>query len=186
MSLFPALLALTLTLSAEEAQDKDPGPPILHENFVKELEEGLKLSDKQKPKVRQAVESARPKIKERWERVRRLQEDMKKEHEALRREMQEALEKIRSELDLDQKEKFDRMKMRPHGAREKLRKKMMEQGPGEFPPERWHEPGTAGKELPPQIREHIERRMRSKNEAPPSGEWDDRMPVKEIDGEDDE
>lgn len=178
---------------AERGRKKKPeGPPILSDEYLERLEDRLKLEGKQKDKVESVVKSARPGIKRKWDDLQKLQKRVEALSKKLRNSMREVSENIREQLDYDQKEKFDEMRMRqkwrqrrrPPSRPEGPERRGRRPDPREFPPERFEMdiPGNRMRDLPPELRERIEERQRRRmdmepgyqRDLPPVEEWNDR------------
>lgn len=167
------LFALCLTFAAfVSAQDRGGGPPPekpkeqTPEQLIDSLTEGLKLDAKQSEKVKALSKDYFERTTGKGEEAKALREKLA----ALEKELSEATrrleEAIRAELTLEQKDLFDRLRLRRHGGpgrgeREERREfrferrgpggrrggppGMDEEGPGRFPPEMWQEPRRGGR-----------------------------------------
>lgn len=190
-----ALAGSAVAAGAERTEgggEEEQGPPELQERYLERLNTELQLKPEQKGKIEGILKERTPAMKGKWGELQRLRKRM----ESLGKEMQtlmlETQEKVREQLTLEQRARFDELKLRqrrrmerrgpggrpgmdpqelPPGMRERIERGEM---PQRFPPERWEEgegmPHRRG--LPPEIREHIERRRERR--LPPPGEWDDR------------
>lgn len=172
----PYIAVLFLVAAPLRAEwNGEPLPPAaLSEEYLQELDKELDLTGKQKKKVRSIAEESRPGIRERWEKVRGLREQARKEEERLRELERDASEKIRETLDNRQRERFDQIRLRRRpGGRRRWRggpmemedlppgiRRRMERPERWSPPEMWEEPDGGAQELPPEIREYIERRRK--------------------------
>lgn len=171
--LFAACLALAVPSGAE---DRDDGPPGSEregpreqtpEKFAEGLTKGLELDAKQAEKVKSLFKDSQERSKAKRADMKALMEKMQGLKKELMEEHRRLEEKIREELTLEQKERFDmmRLKGRRMGApgerremREERRKMRFERregegpgrggkrmeweeedGPRRFPPEMWEE-----------------------------------------------
>ncbi|MFH1725817.1 MAG: hypothetical protein ABII00_14495 [Elusimicrobiota bacterium] len=202
---------LVLAPAVVNAQDEDPAPgaekeskppEILTEKFLERLDKRLKLTDKQREKIEGILEGSRPGLKKKWDQVQKLRKEMKDLQKGLQETMRKTSEKIRSELDYGQQDRYDMMRMRmrrrmeqrgtPRGMQPPGPPGMDGRGQEDFPPEpgspmggpeMWHggPPGGRGG-LPPEIQERIrERRQRrmkmgpgSQRDVPPVDQRNDR------------
>ena len=186
-----ALLALCLPVflaGPVVAGEPGEGPPEEHregeepspERMLGRLEEALKLDDKQKGKVKAAMEESAARSKAKREEMKALHEKMRAVGKELQEEDRRLQEKIREQLTLEQKDRFDMMRMqrrrggeerqereeRREFRRERPRREGGEEGgergfpgdgrkgPGDFPPEMWHErraPGAPPTERNPRM-----------------------------------
>ena len=159
------VLAIGL-LNAQE--DGTPSPEASHaeeademasDRFLDKLHERLKLTDKQKKSISAILAESRPAMKQRTEKLKALRGQMQALLKELRTQMRDSSERIRAELDNEQREKFDEMKVRARQGMNKRRSpRWMEgqnmpprSGGGDLPPERsmpppemWHDSGSRG------------------------------------------
>lgn len=131
--------------------------PLLSEKYADTLARELKLSGKQKAGVAAILQAERAGLAKKSAQLRELEEQMQAAHKELAEKTRDVHERIRAELNSEQKERFDEMRMRrgPHG-RGRMRERpgpMEEGGPGGGnrgmdgwgperdlpPPEMWHE-----------------------------------------------
>lgn len=159
------------------AGERGEGPPEEHgeggeeltpERRIEHLQESLKLDDKQKEKVRAAMEESSQRSKAKRAEMKALREKMHAIGKEVQEEERRLQEKIREQLTLEQKDRFDAMRMhRRQGGEEREEQREFkrerfrrgggderggqgfpgdgEKGPGHFPPEMWHqhrEPGA--------------------------------------------
>lgn len=173
-------------------------PPILQEKFLDELGEQLKLNAKQKKEVGAVLDDVRPRVLKSWKKLHRLKKKMETVQREFKTVMGEASENIRGRLTLEQKLRFDEIRIRKRMRQRKRRgrgPKGIDFDPDDFPeemrdrirrvgqrgpPEMWWERG-GDRELPSELREHIEkRRIRreqmpdgSQRDVPPPEKWHD-------------
>lgn len=173
-------------------------PPILQKDFLDELVKQLELNAEQKKKVGAVLGDARPRVLKSWKKLHRLKKKMEAARKEFKTTLGEASENIRGQLTLEQKLRFDeirirqQMRQRKHRGRrrgprgidfdlndlpEEMRDRLRR---GRGPPEMWQEHGR-DRELPLELRKHIEkRRLRreqmpdgSQRDVPPPSEWHD-------------
>ncbi len=196
---FGAVVLIPLLVFGQRKGDERK-PALLQEKFLDELSEQLKLNAKQKKKVGSVLGSVRPRVLKSWKKLQRLKKEMAAVQQDFKIIMGEASEKIRGQLTLEQKLRFDEIRIRQQmrqrkrrGRRRGLRgidfdpddlpeemRDRMRRGDRRGPPEMWQERG-GDRELPLELRKHIEkRRMRrermpegSQRDVPPPGEWHD-------------
>lgn len=131
--------------------DKMMDPPMLEERFLEKLDEHLKLKESQRGKIKSALESVRPGMKKRMEELKGMHQKMMALQKEVHESMRDAKEKIRAELDNEQKERFDMMMMRMMMQKRRGRggKGPGGWGPG-MPP---GGPGGEGEGMPPWMKE---------------------------------
>lgn len=144
----------------EDERDQSP------EKFAEGLTKGLELDAKQSEKVKALFKESQERSKSKRAEMKALQEKMKGLHKEMMSEMRRLEEGIRGELTLEQKDRFDMMRLRRRGGRgggggggeREERREMRERregggpgkgrrspdlddddGPRRFPPEMWHE-----------------------------------------------
>ncbi|MBI5597956.1 MAG: hypothetical protein HY928_17880 [Elusimicrobia bacterium] len=170
--LFLCLPVLFCAGAAAEGREGPPGeaheegPDMSPERMLQGLTEGLELDAKQKDKVRGEVEDSFKRSKSKREEMKALQEKMREAAKGMQEEMRRLEEGIRQHLTIEQKDKFDMMRMRRRERgerrmerreerRETIKERFKrgggrgapgeeEEGPGRFPPEMWHEGGAPG------------------------------------------
>ena len=182
--LIPLLLCLPLllpaALRAEEGEGRRDGPSEEEmepspEKYADKMEQALGLDAKQKEAVRKEAEESFRRSKSKREEMKALRHKMKEAGKGLQQEMRRLEEGVRQHLSIEQKDRFDamRMRMRMRGAergerreerREIIKERFMrgpggsggrggpgedDYGPGRFPPEMWHEHGAPGGGPPP-------------------------------------
>ncbi|MFH2202928.1 MAG: hypothetical protein ABIJ96_07425 [Elusimicrobiota bacterium] len=181
-----------------EGQKKQP--EILSEKYLERLDKQLRLEDEQKKKIQAILKEATPGLKTNWQEAQKLQQRMKDLREKMQKLMRDTQEKIRTQLDAEQKDKYDELRVR---MRQRMQGRRGEQAPGqqggrrggpgmapggernpsEFPPEHWEQrPMPERDQLPPELIERIKQRRQrrqrmqpgSQRDVPESGEWDDR------------
>lgn len=160
------------------AGEHEEGPPGEHhpggeepspERMLKHLTEALQLDDKQKAKVAAAMEESASRSKAKRAEMKSLHEKMRAVAKEVQEEERRLQEKIREQLTLEQKDRFDAMRLRQRrgpgegggGGEEREERREFrrerfrrgggeeggepgfpgggEKGPGHFPPEMWHE-----------------------------------------------
>lgn len=164
----PAVLAVSMSLSMpalakhpegerhEDHEDMQEGgrePEMVSDRFIEKLDERLKLSGKQKDAVKAAMAESKPALKRKWEERKALMDKMQAINKEFRGLLLEMKEKIRAQLDPEQREKFDEMTMRmrhrggrggggpsPDWKRKKTRGERDFDDPAmRHPPEMWHD-----------------------------------------------
>lgn len=175
--LFIIPLAFPALVRAQGGDDHREGPPEEDmepsaDKYAEKMERALGLDAKQKAAVRKEAEESFKRSKSKREEMKALRDKMKEAGKGLQQEMRRLEEGVREHLTIEQKDKFDaiRMRMRMRGAergerREERREIIKERfkrgsggregpggdevGPGRFPPEMWHEHGAPGGGPPP-------------------------------------
>lgn len=171
--LFSACLALAATSQAGDREGEGPrqereGPQEQSpEKFAEGLTKGLELDAKQAEKVKSLFKDSQERSKAKRAEMKALQEKMKGLHKELMEEHRRLEERIREELTLEQKERFDMMRLKGRrmggpGERREMREERRKirferregEGPGRggrrmeweeedaprrFPPEMWEE-----------------------------------------------
>lgn len=172
------LFALCLTFAAAvSAQDRGGGPPpekpkeLTPEQLIDSLTEGLKLDAKQSEKVKALSKDYFDRTKGKGEEAKVLREKLMALEKDLSEQTRRLEEAIRDELTLEQKDRFDMLRVHRRNAgrggpreRREIRIErrggpggrpgpggppgMDDMGPGRFPPEMWEErrggPGGPG------------------------------------------
>lgn len=172
------LFALCLTFAAfVSAQDRGGGPPPekpkeqTPDQLIDSLTEGLKLDAKQAEKVKALAKDYFERTKGKGEEAKALREKLLALEKDLSEQTRRLEEAIRDELTLEQKDRFDMLRVRrrnagrggPQERREfRIERRggpggrpgrggppgMEDMGPGRFPPEMWEErrggPGGSG------------------------------------------
>ena len=147
-----AFTALSIeALRAHEGREEEPDPPgLLSEKYTDMLDAHLRLSEKQREKIYSIVKEARPALRKKLEQLKGLREQMRSLGGEMRAQMRDASERIRSELNNEQKDRFDELKVQ---MRQPMRPGFQPRmGPGGAedmmgPPEMWRGPdgGPSGK-----------------------------------------
>jgi hypothetical protein len=182
MSLLVLLAALAPAMAQEKGEGRVDAPEMLSEDYLDRLGQNLKLTDSQRKEVGAVLEKVRPDVKAKWDAAREEEKRIRELQGSVEKALRSAHEHIREKLTDEQKERFDLMRLqarRPPGKRRgpgmrgvdvdpsdipaELRERM-NRGP-EFPPEMWEKAKDSekGEGLPPELREHIEKRLKSRD-----------------------
>lgn len=98
-----------------EHPDGRQEPAVVSERFVESLSEKLELNEKQRSKISSIVGASRADLRKVAEEVRQLQERMRAAQQQLQTRLRDVHEKIRLELDNEQREEFDEMRRHMSG-----------------------------------------------------------------------
>jgi len=206
---FCAVLAPVCAWSELE-KDSRPGPEALSEEYAGHLDEVLGLDAGQRKAIDAILEKARPEVGKQVDEIRGVEKKLEGLREQAEKSLRALHERIREKLNDEQKEKFDRMRLEARGSwtfpregpgmrgieydpdelppevldrlRHRLKPDVYPLKPEMFPPERWapSKDMPEGKDLPPELRQHIERRLKERGPAegmqkdvPPPGQWND-------------
>lgn len=160
-----------LAAAKGDGHHQESTPEILSEKYLKTLDIHLGLSDQQQKKIEGVLEDAKPGIKKNWKKIHDLRKEIRALAEQLQGSMRDTQEKIRAELDGEQKEKFDEMRIQMKRNMEKMPRRRrpgqpLRESPQKMPPDMDEFMKQRGMEIPPGGGRHM-REMPEQWDIPP-------------------